>query len=263
MTSTSEAVGTDELVGYVLALADDALIASHRLADWVARAPEIEEDVALANIALDLLGQARLLLPYAGSLGAGSTDGGPRTEDDLAYFRDERAFRNVCLVERDNGDFAVTMARLLLLAAYQHELYARLASSVDPTLAAVAAKAVKEVAYHRDHARQWVLRLGDGTAESHGRMQAALDAEWPWAAELFDGDWVGPGLVGAGVAVDPATLEEPVLDWVRSVLAEATLVEPQVRPAIAAGRDGRHTEALGFLLAEMQHLARSHPGATW
>lgn len=266
MTSTSDtaaAVRTDDLADYVLALADDALIASHRLTEWVARAPEIEEDVALANIALDLLGQARLLLPYAGSLGAGAPDAAPRTEDDLAYFRDERAFRNACLVERDNGDFAVTMARLLLLAAYQHALYSHLVSSADPTLAAIAAKAVKEVAYHRDHARQWVLRLGDGTAESHGRMQAALDADWPWAAELFDGDWVGPGLVETGVAVDPAALVEPALDWVRSVLAEATLVEPEARPAVAAGREGRHTEALGFLLAEMQHLARSHPGATW
>lgn len=262
MTSTCEAVSTGDLVDYVLALADDALIASHRLTEWVARAPELEEDVALANIALDLLGQARLLLPYAGSLGAG-TDGGPRTEDDLAYFRDERAFRNVCLVERPNGDFAVTIARLLLLAAYQHELYARLVSSTDPTIAAIAAKAVKEVAYHRDHARQWVLRLGDGTEESHGRMQAALDAEWPWVAELFDAQWVGPGLVEAGVAVDPAALEQPVLDWVRPVLDQATLAEPQVRAAVAAGRAGRHTEALGFLLAEMQHLARSHPGATW
>ena len=243
---------------YVLALADDALIASHRLTEWVARAPMLEEDVALANIALDLLGQARLLYQYAGSL-----DGEPRTEDELAYFRDERAFRNVSLVERANGDFAVTVARLLLLASYQHALYTRLVRSADPTLAAIAAKAVKEVDYHRDHARQWVLRLGDGTAESHARMQAALDAEWPWAAELFDGRWLAPDLVTSGVAVDPALLEEPVLDSVRSVVAEATLTGPTVRPAVSAGRDGRHTEALGYLLAEMQHLARSHPGATW
>ena len=256
-----DGVDPADLAQYCLMLGDDALILAQRLSEWVTNAPELEEEVALANIALDLLGQARLLLPYAGSLGA--TDGGLRTEDDLAYFRDERAFRNVCLVERVNGDFAVTMARLLLLAAYQHELYARLVSSADPTLAAIAAKAVKEVAYHRDHARQWVLRLGDGTAESHRRMQTALDAEWPWVAELFDGGWVGTGLVEAGVAVDPATLEEPALNWVRSVIAEATLEEPRIRPAVAAGREGRHTEALGFLLAEMQHLARSHPGASW
>ena len=261
MPSTYDAVTTSESTAvreYALGLADDALIASHRLTEWVAQAPQLEEDVALGNIALDLLGQARLLLQYAGSL-----DDPPRTEDDLAYLRDERAFRNVSLVERANGDFAVTMARLLVLAAYQHELYARLVQSTDATLAAIAAKAVKEVDYHRDHARQWVLRLGDGTAESHARMQAALDAEWPWAAELFDGHWLAPALIDGGVVVDPAALEEPVLAWVRAVVAEATLVEPTTRPAVSTGRDGLHTEALGYLLAEMQHLARSHPGATW
>jgi ring-1,2-phenylacetyl-CoA epoxidase subunit PaaC len=262
MPSTYDAVSTPGAVslvgGYALALADDALIASHRLTEWVARSPQIEEDVALGNIALDLLGQARLLYQYVGSL-----DERHRTEDDLAYFRDERAFRNVSLVERANGDFAVTMARLLLFAAYQYELYARLVHSTDPTLAAIAAKAVKEVDYHRDHARQWVLRLGDGTPESHARMQAALDAEWPWAAELFHGGWLDPVLVDDGTAVDPAALAEPVLAWVGAVLEEATLTEPAVGPAVSAGRDGRHTEALGYLLAEMQHLARSHPGATW
>jgi ring-1,2-phenylacetyl-CoA epoxidase subunit PaaC len=255
MTSTSETTALQE---YVLALGDDALIASHRLTEWIARAPQIEEDVALGNIALDLLGQARLLFQYAGSL----TDP-PLTEDDLAYFRDERQFRNVSLVERPNGDFAVTMARLLLFAAYQVELYSRLTKSTDPTLAAVAAKAVKEVDYHRDHARQWVLRLGDGTPESHDRMQAAIDAEWPWAAELFDGDWLAPDLVANGAAVDPAQLAQPTLDWVRGTVTEATLVEPQSGPAVSSGRTGRHTEAMGYLLAEMQHLARSHPGATW
>jgi len=255
VTSTSE----QQLVAqYVLALADDALIASHRLTEWIARAPQLEEDVALGNIALDQLGQARLLLQYAGTLSDPL-----RTEDDLAYFRDERAFRNVSLVERDNGDFAVTMARLLLFTAYQHELYSRLLHSTDPTLAAIAAKAVKEVDYHRDHARQWVLRLGDGTPVSHERMQDALDAEWPWWAELFDATWLPPQLVEDGVAVDPSELEAPVLGWVQAVIAEATLAEPQVSAAVSTGRDGRHTEALGFLLAEMQHLARSHAGATW
>ncbi|WP_221176861.1 1,2-phenylacetyl-CoA epoxidase subunit PaaC [Nocardioides pocheonensis] len=256
MRSTCEAVATE--AEYAVALADDALVASQRLVEWVARAPQIEEDVAIGNIALDLLGQARLLYQYAGSL----TDP-PRTEDDLAYFRDERAFRNVCLVERENGDFAVTMVRLLVLAAYQRELYDRLARSVDPTLAAIAAKAVKEVAYHRDHARQWVLRLGDGTPESHRRTQTALEAEWPWVSELFDGGWLAPALVERGVAVAPASLEEPVLAFLREVLDEATLAEPDPRPAVTAGREGRHTEALGHLLTELQHLARSHPGASW
>jgi ring-1,2-phenylacetyl-CoA epoxidase subunit PaaC len=173
----------------------------------------------------------------------------------------------VQLVERPWGegdlDFAVAMARLLVLATYLHELWTALGTSADRTLAAVAAKADKEVAYHRDHAQHWVLRLGDGTSESHARMQAGLDAEWPWAAELFDGSWLSPQLVDDGIAVDPATLEDPVLRWVRAVVAEATLTEPVVRPAVSAGRDGRHTEALGYLLAEMQHLARSHPGASW
>jgi ring-1,2-phenylacetyl-CoA epoxidase subunit PaaC len=259
MASTSESVATGAAVAaYALALADDALIESHRLIEWVARAPQLEEDVALGNIALDLLGQARFLLQYAGSL----TDP-PLSEDELAYFRDERAFRNVSLVERDNGDFAVTMARLLLFSTYQHELYLRLATSTDATLAAVAAKAVKEVAYHHDHARQWVLRLGDGTATSRTRMQAAVEAEWPWAAELFEASWLDPALVEAGVAVDPGALEAPTRERVRDVLVEATLEVPAGGPAVSNGRDGRHSEALGHLLAEMQHLARSHPGATW
>jgi ring-1,2-phenylacetyl-CoA epoxidase subunit PaaC len=263
MTSTSDPMTagvTTGVRGYALALADDALIASHRLTEWIARSPQIEEDVALGNIALDLLGQARLLLQYAGSL----TEP-PTTEDELAYLRDESDFHNVSLVERPNGDFAVTMARLLLFSAYQHELYGRLTQSADPTLAAVAAKAVKEVDYHRDHARQWVLRLGDGTPESHERMERALDAEWPWAAALFDRDWLDQELLDDGVAVDPAILEAPTRDWVVDVLAEATLAEPTptAGAAIGSGRDGRHTGDLGDLLAEMQQLARSHPGATW
>jgi ring-1,2-phenylacetyl-CoA epoxidase subunit PaaC len=243
---------------YVLALADDALVAAHRLGEWIASAPELEEDVALANIGLDLLGQARALLGHAGDL-----EGRGRGEDDLAYFRDERDFLNVQLVERDNGDFAVTMARLLLLSVYLHELWSALRSSTDPTLAAVAAKAVKEVDYHVDHARMWVLRLGDGTEESHRRMQAALDAEWPFAEELFDATHVDPSLLDAGVAVDPATLRDAWRARVAAVVDEATLTLPDVPPAVTGGRRGIHTEQMGYLLAEMQHLARSHPGASW
>ena len=248
----------DAHVRYVLALADDVLVASHRLAEWIASAPELEEDVALANIGLDLLGQARALLTHAGEL-----EGEGRDEDALAYFRDERDFRNVALVERPNGDFAVTMARLLLLSVHLDELWSALTRSTDPTLAAIAAKAVKEVDYHADHARMWVLRLGDGTDESHRRMQAGLDAEWPYAAELFDAGHVDPGLVEAGVAVDPATLRESWERRVTAVVEEATLRLPDVRQAMTRGRRGIHTEHLGYLLAEMQHLASSHPGATW
>jgi len=243
---------------YVVALADDALVSAQRMGWWISRAPQLEEDVALANIGLDQLGQARTLLARAGEL-----EGAGRGEDDLAYLRDERDFRNVHLVERDQSDFGVAMARLLLFSAYQSELYAALRSSSDATVAGVAGKAVKEVAYHLDHARQWVLRLGDGTDESHARMQAALAAEWRYLDELFDGDWVDPALLEAGVAVDPASLREPTLARVLPVVREATLDVPEVPAAVGGGRRGLHTEQLGYLLAEMQHLARSHPGATW
>jgi ring-1,2-phenylacetyl-CoA epoxidase subunit PaaC len=242
--------------GYVLALADDALISAQRMGWWISRAPQLEEDVALANIGLDQLGQARTLLAHAGAL-----EGAGRGEDDLAYFRDERDFHNVKLVERPQTDFAVTMARLLVFATWQAELYAVLARSTDPTLAGVAGKAVKEVAYHVDHARQWVLRLGDGTDESHLRMQAALDAEWPFVEELFGP--VDPALVDDGIAADPAVLRPAVLGRVERVLAQATLSVPDVAAAVAGGRDGLHTEHLGFLLPEMQHLTRSHPEASW
>jgi ring-1,2-phenylacetyl-CoA epoxidase subunit PaaC len=255
----------DKVAGYALCLGDDALIMAQRLGEWIASAPQLEEDVALANVALDQLGQARSLLGYAGSLMEP-----PRSEDDLAYFRDERDFRNVQLVERSwalpggtGSDFGVTMARLLIWSTYQVELYSRLAAGTDETLAAVAAKAVKEVDYHRDHATMWVLRLGDGTAESHARMQAGLDAEWAYAAELFDPSYVDPELVESGVAVDPTLLREPCERRLDEVIAEATLTRPEARPATGGGRQGIHTEQMGYLLAEMQHLARSHPGASW
>ncbi|MFC5179034.1 1,2-phenylacetyl-CoA epoxidase subunit PaaC [Nocardioides taihuensis] len=243
-------------VDYVLGLADDALVSAQRLGWWISRAPQLEEDVALANIGLDQLGQARALLAHAGRL-----EGEGRGEDDLAHLRDDREFRNVKLVERPQEDFGVAMARMLLFSAWQTELYAALRSSADETLAAVAAKAVKEVTYHADHAVHWVVRLGDGTEESHARMQAALDAEWPWLAELFEP--ADAGLVAAGVAVDPPALRDAVLARVEAVVGEATLQVPQVDDAVGGGRRGLHTEALGHLLADMQHLHRSHPGASW
>ena len=244
------------LAAYALALGDDALILAQRLGEWVARAPQIEEDIALANVALDLLGQARTLLGYAGVV-----EGAGRDEDDLAYLRDDRDFRNVQLVEIPNGDFAVTMARQLVFSAYSRELYAALQSSGDPTLAGLAGKAVKEVAYHRDHAAQWVLRLGDGTQLSRQRMQAGLDQVWPYVDELFDP--VGPAGQLPGVAADPATLRPAWERYVTSVLSEATCRTPEPRWRSRGGRDGLHTEHLGHLLAEMQHLHRSYPGATW
>ncbi len=249
---------TSGLFTYVLALGDDALVSAQRLGWWISRAPQLEEDVALANIGLDQLGQARTLLAYAGEV-----EGDGRTEDDLAYWRDERDFRNVQLVERPQTDFGVAMARLLLFSAWQVELYAALARSTDATLAGIAGKAVKEVAYHLDHAQHWVLRLGDGTEESHARMQAALDAEWPWLEELFDGAWVDPALVESGAAVDPAALRGPVLARIEPVVREATLAVPEATPVVGGGRRGLHTEEMGYLLAELQHLTRSHPGAVW
>lgn len=238
------------LFDYTLGLADDALVSAQRMGWWISRAPQLEEDVALANIGLDQLGQARSLLSYAGEL-----EGDGRSEDDLAYLRDEREFRNVWLVERAQSDFGVAMARLLLFAAWQSELYGGLASCSDAALSGVAGKAVKEVRYHLDHASRWVVRLGDGTDVSHERVQAALDAEWPYLDELFR--------PVEGALVDPAALREPVLARIEPVLAQATLVVPAVQPVRGGGRQGLHTEEMGYLLAEMQHLHRSYPGATW
>ena len=224
----------------VLAIADDALIAAQRLAEWCSRGPELEEDIALANIALDQLGTARLLLTHAGEpLG--------RTEDDLAYLRTDREFRNCLLVELPNGDFAVTMVRLLFLSAYQRDLYEQLSTHAE--LGPIAAKAVKESAYHLDHAKLWVLRLGDGTEESHRRAQQAVDDLWPYTHELFEPPFEGLR-AGWSATVEP-------------VLAEATLQRPEDRWRPTGGRTGVHTEHLSRLLAEMQVLHRAHPGATW
>jgi ring-1,2-phenylacetyl-CoA epoxidase subunit PaaC len=250
--------GLPALVEYALRLGDDALVQAQRLGEWIAAAPQLEEDVAVGNIALDQLGQARALLAYAGE-----AEGAGRDEDDLAYFRDERSFLNCQLVELPNGDFGFTVARMLVFAAYQYELYDRLAASADPTLAAVAAKAVKEVDYHRDHATQWTLRLGDGTDESHRRMQQALDDVWPYVGELFETDDVTASTAIGGIAIDPAAIEEPALGYVDAVVAEATLARPDTSVRHTGGRRGVHTEHLGYLLAEMQVLARAHPGASW
>lgn len=258
--TTTASVNQSDLAAYVLGLGDDALILAQRLGEWITRAPQIEEDIALGNIALDLLGQARILLSYAGELD-GSVTGNPRDEDDLAFLRDEREFRNVHLVEIDNGDFAVTMARQLIFSAYQFELYTALLSSADTTMSALAAKAVKEVDYHRDHAAQWVLRLGDGTPESHDRMQAALDRVWPYVEEIFDSSDTVTAL--PGIAADPATFRPAWTTYVGRVLAEATLTVPTPKWRSRGGRTGYHTENLGHLLPEMQNLHRSHPGATW
>ena len=259
MSHPVDTTTTPALATYALRLGDDALVLAQRLGGWIARAPQLEEDVALANIALDLLGQARALLTYAGEV-----EGAGRTEDDLAYLRDERDFLNLQLVERPNDDFGVTIARQLVFSTWQLALFQGLVDSSDETIAGVAGKAVKEVAYHRDHATQWVLRLGDGTEESHRRMQAGLATVWPYVAELFATDELEQGLVRDGVAVDVSALRPGWEAYVGRVLDEATLAVPDDVPAIpGGGRRGVHTEAMGYLLAEMQHLHRSHPGASW
>jgi ring-1,2-phenylacetyl-CoA epoxidase subunit PaaC len=228
------------------ALGDDALVLAQRLGEWSGNAPTLEEDVALTNIGLDLLGQARFLLSLAGD------------EDELAYLREEREFRNVQLVEQPNGDFAHTIARQLYFSCYQELLYRELASG-DSQTAGLAAKAVKEVAYHRDHAVQWTLRLGDGTADSHERMRRAVDALWRFTGELF--------APVEGLDVDLPALRGEWLATVSQVLERATLTLPtgpdRTAWAAGAGRQGVHTESFGRMLAEMQHLHRSHPGATW
>jgi ring-1,2-phenylacetyl-CoA epoxidase subunit PaaC len=258
-----DGVDPADLAAYCLMLGDDALVCSHRLTEWVTNAPELEEEVALTNIALDLLGQARVLLARAGHV-----EGRNRDEDALAHLRAEVEFRNIALAELpDDLDFARAIARLLLFSTWRLALLSRLRGSRDPVVAAVAGKGVKELTYHRDHAARWMLRLGDGTAESHRRVQAALDAVWPHVEELFRTSEVERRLADAGVAVDPAQTREEVDAVLDEVLTRATLTRPSVPPAGTiggrGGRQGLHTEYLGHVLAEMQSLARQHPGATW
>ncbi|GEO94481.1 1,2-phenylacetyl-CoA epoxidase subunit PaaC [Kocuria turfanensis] len=248
------AKAAEDVARYALQLGDDALMLSQRLGWWIARAPELEEDIALANIALDLLGHARFFLTYAGTAWG-------KTEDDLAYFRDEEEFRSCRLVEQENGDFGQTIARQLIFSYYQYELYRRLVHSSDPTLAAIADKALKEVQYHQDHAGQWVLRLGLGTEESKRRMQEGLHTMWPYVDELFHDDELVDALGDA--AVRPSELRADFDVRLQAVLDEAELSVPEVLGAYGGDRSGRFSEQRGHILAEMQVLARRHPGATW
>ncbi|WP_194409199.1 1,2-phenylacetyl-CoA epoxidase subunit PaaC [Microbacterium cremeum] len=264
--AAAEASGTpmpapsDVVARYALGLGDDALMLAQRLGEWISNAPELEEDVALGNIGLDLLGHARALLTYAGSAWG-------KTEDDLAYFRDEPEFRNRWLFELPNGagglDFAFTILRQLVASLYFGALYRRLAASSDAQLAAISAKAVKEVAYHAEHATLWTLRLGLGTDESHRRMTRALTDLWPFVGELFDPDAAADALAADGVAVAPESLRDEVLAAIGAVLEDAGLAVPDVPFAQGGGRLGRHSEQFGRLIGEMQALARAHPGATW
>jgi ring-1,2-phenylacetyl-CoA epoxidase subunit PaaC len=259
-TSLPEGVDGHDLATYCCMLGDDALVLSQRLSQWITHAPELEEEVAIANIALDLLGQARLLLARAGL-----AEGSGRSEDDLAYLRDPAEFRNVTLAEAPNGDFARSSARLLVLSAHRLAVLERLTASRDPVLAAIAAKGVKELAYHRDWAARWVVRLGDGTDVSRERMAQGLADVWSRIPELFATSAVEARMAAEGVGVDPASVRDDVEAVLEQVLEAATLDRPSVaRPeAAVSGRDGRHTDDLVDLLDELQGFARANPGATW
>ena len=238
----------DKTADFCVARGDDALVLGHRLSEWTGRAPMLEEELALANIGLDLIGQARALYTYAAELR------GEGDEDRLAYFRHAPEYRNVLLVEQPNGDFAHTIVRQVLYSAFSDPWWRAMMESDDATIAAIAARSEKESAYHLRHASEWLIRLGDGTAISHNRAQQALDALWPYADELFEPDELG---------IDPARLR-PVWDaTLDHVLAQATLERPQDGPARRGGRSGQHGEALEIMLADMQSLARAHPGVTW
>ena len=254
LSGTGAVAASADIAEYALRLGDDALILSQQLGAWISRAPELEEDVALGNIALDLLGHARSFLHYAGSY-----DG--RSEDDLAFFRDEPEFRCAWIVQQPNGDFAQTIARQFVVATSMFELYSALRGSSDETFAAIAEKSLKEVDYHRDHAVQWMLRLAGGTEESRTRIVRAIGDVWPYVDELFRDDDLIERLGDAAVA--PSSLRPGFDRVVDTVFAEAELTIPDVISSSAGGRHGAHATPLGHILAEMQVLARRHPGATW
>ena len=265
-TTVPSGVDGSALAAYCLMLADDSLVLAQRLAEWTTHAPEIEEEVALANIGLDLLGQARLLLARAAAADPAVVpalpEGSPVPDDDrLAYFRDADAFRNVGLVAQPNGDFAATMARLLVFSSWRLALLGRLRASIDPVLAAVAEKGVKEVRYHREHAARWCITLAQGTNVSRERMIAGLREVWPDVAELGEVHDVERQL--PGVAADHVAAFGDTMRVVDEVLRAAGLERPDVAPAPGGGRDGRHTASFGALLAGMQSLAREHPMGRW
>jgi ring-1,2-phenylacetyl-CoA epoxidase subunit PaaC len=243
---------------YTLRLADTSLILGHRLSEWIGHAPLLEEELALGNIALDLIGQARALYAYAGTVEAMGRD-----EDALAYRRDAGEFRNILLVEQPNGDFAHTIVRQFLYSAFAHPFWGGLARSRDTALAAIAAKAEKEAAYHSRHAGEWLIRLGDGTEESHRRAQQALEDLWFYSGEMFETDAVEGALIATAVAIDPGVIRTQWEATVDGVLLEATLRCPVAAWMQSGGRSGRHSEHLGHVLATMQFLQRAYPGATW
>jgi ring-1,2-phenylacetyl-CoA epoxidase subunit PaaC len=246
------------LFEYCLRLGDNNLIIGHRLSEWCGHGPILEEDIAMINIALDHVGQSRTLLQYAAEV-----EGKGRTEDDLAYLRDVMDFRNFMLTEQPNGDFAVTMMRQLFVTTFNYHLYEALQQSKDATLAAFAEKSLKEVTYHLRHTAEWVVRLGDGTAESRERAQSALDDLWMFTGEMFDMNKVDEVLIREGIAVDLNEIRKKWNATIDEVLERATLTKPESVFMMSGSQQGKHTEHLGYLLAEMQFLPRAYPGAQW
>lgn len=243
---------------YSLRLADDSLILSHRLSEWCGHGPILEEDIAMTNIALDLLGQATSFLEYAGEV-----EDKARTADDIAFLRLEREYTNCLLLEQPNGDFGKTMVRQFLFDVYHFYLFQALTSSKDAQLAAIAEKSLKEVTYHLKHSSEWVIRLGDGTTESHQRVQEALNTLWRFTGEFFDMDTVDELMMKEGIGVDLAKIKLLYDDHVNDVFAKATLSIPDNNYMQKGGRKGVHSEHLGFLLTEMQYMQRTYPGMTW
>ncbi len=247
-----------DLFRYVLRLGDLSLVLGQRLGEWVGHSPALEEDLGLANVALDMIGQARLLLSYAGDI-----EGRGRGEDEIAFLREHGEYLNPILVEMPNGDFGRTIVRQVLIDAFQLELYERMAASADERLAAIAAKSVKEVRYHLRYSSGWLVRLGDGTEASHARVQAALEALWPYTVELFAEDELDAAMAQSGVAPRLSDVQAGWSQRIDDILTEATLSRPKDRPHSWHGKRGQHSEHLGYILTEMQHLQRTYPGARW
>ncbi|MEA2838707.1 MAG: ring,2-phenylacetyl-CoA epoxidase subunit PaaC [Methylobacteriaceae bacterium] len=258
MSTTSISFSETPLLSLVLQRADDALILGHRLSEWCGHAPLVEEDIALANIALDLIGQARSLYDYAAQV-----DGSRLTEDHFAYRREQHQYRNCLLVEQPNGDFAATIVRQFLFSAFMDLYWREMMISRDETLAAISAKAEKETAYHLRHSAEWLIRLGDGTDESHERAEAALDELWIYTGELFERDETERLLASSGIAPDTGALREPWQARIEPILREAALKIPNTPFMQTGGRSGCHSEHLGYILADLQFLQRAHPEAVW
>ena len=258
MNAAAAKIDAPDLFRYVLRLGDLSLVLGQRLGEWVGHCPALEEDLGLANIALDLIGQARLLLSYAGEV-----EGRGRGEDEIAFLREHGEYLNAILVEQPNGDFGQTIVRQVLIDAFQLELYERMTLSTDERLAAIAAKSVKEIRYHLRYSSGWLVRLGDGTAESHARVQSTLEALWPYTVELFAEDELDVEMAERGVAPRLSEVHAAWAQRIGEILVEATLQRPRDRPHSWHGKRGQHSEHLGYLLAEMQHLQRTYPGARW